>query len=192
MRAKSYTIPNIRRPSVLGIIESLIFYCIFEYIFLDIFGLDIFGFIKALLCTLIFILILHYVIHFVTKRWRAAFYGTVYGKIVMENSDTTTIPLKNIEISYNSPFLVKPGIPVFSDAKGRFRFEHVVPVYKPITLEAKIEKDHIIYQHIGKIEGVKWFLGQPSLRLPISSGDPKCVDFVVSSFPQSDAIRFVA
>ena len=97
----------------------------------------------------------------------------------MKNNDTTIIPLKNIEISYNSPFLKEPGIPVFSDAKGAFRFERVVPLDKPITLEAKVGRDRIMYQHIGKIEEVKWFLGGHSLKLPLSSGAPKHVDFVV-------------
>lgn len=120
-------------------------------------------------------------INFIANKWLAAFNGTIYGKIVVKNNNTTIIPLKNIEISYNSPLLEKPGIPVFSDAEGRFRFERVVPVHKPITLEAKIGKDRLIYQHIGKIEGVKWFLGKPSLRLPLSSGVPKHVDFIVST-----------
>ncbi len=182
MHIKNNTIPNRRRSPILGIIEFCIYYSIFEYIFLNIFGFTIFGIIIALLCTILLIIVIqNFVIHFVTERWRAAFYGTVYGKVVMKDSDTTTIPLKNIEISYNSSFLEKPGIPVFSDAKGMFSFERVVPVHKPITLEVKIEKDHIIYQHIGKIEGVKWFLGQPSLRLPLSSGDPKHVDVIVLS-----------
>lgn len=87
----------------------------------------------------------------VTEKWRAAFYGTVYRKVLMKDSDTT-IPLKNIE-SYTSPFLDKPGDPVFSGVEGKFCFEHAVPVHKPITLEAKIEKDQVIYQHIGKLKG---------------------------------------
>lgn len=116
---------------------------------------------------------------FAAKEWRAAFNGTVSGRVFIENNDTKIIPLKNVEISYSSPFLEKPGVPVFSDVKGRFRFEDVVPVHKPITLEAKIGEDRILYQHIGRIEGVKWFLGQPSLKLPLSSGEPMHVDFVV-------------
>ena len=119
------------------------------------------------------------VINSAAEKCRSAFYGTVYGEVVIKDNDMTTIPLQNIEISYNSPFLEKPGDPVFSDAKGKFCFERIVPVDKPITLEAKIEKDRIIYQHIGKIEGVKWFLGKPSLRLPLSSGVPKHVNLVV-------------
>ncbi|MCG9128115.1 hypothetical protein JT359_10990 [Candidatus Poribacteria bacterium] len=182
MYTKSHTVTDIRRSPILGIIEFLIYYIIFQYVFLHIFGFSIFRIIIALLCTCLLKVLLDSVRHFLTERWRASFYGTVYGKVEMKNSDTTTIPLKNIEISYNSPLLEKPGIPVFTDAKGRFRFNSVVPVHKPITLEAKIEKDQIIYEHIGKIEGVKWFLGQPLLGLPISSGNPKWVDFVVSSF----------
>lgn len=115
----------------------------------------------------------------IAKKWRAAFNGTVYGRVFIENNDTKIMPLKNVEVSYNSPFLEKPGAPVFSDVKGRFCFEDVVPVHKPITLEAKIGEGRIIYQHIGRIEGVKWFLGQPSLKLPLSSGAPMHVDFVV-------------
>ena len=116
---------------------------------------------------------------FVAKKWRTAFSGTVYGRVFIENNDTNIIPLKNIQIFYNSPFLEKPGVPVFSDVKGRFCFNDVVPVHKPITLEAKISEDRLIYQHIGRIQGVKWFLGQPSLRLPLSSGVPMHVNLVV-------------
>ena len=178
MHNKNHSSPNSKWFPVLGIIRFLIYYSIFNYIFLNIFGLNILGILIGFLCTML----LHFVIETVKEKWRAAFTGTVYGKVVIKNNDTPTIPLKNIEISYNSPFLEKPGIPIFSDVKGMFRFERVVPVHKPITLEAKIGKDHIIYQHIGKIEGVKWFLGKPSLRLPLSSGVPKYVDFVVSTF----------
>ena len=116
---------------------------------------------------------------FAAKEWRDAFSGTVSGRVFIKNNDTKIIPLKNVEISYSSPFLEKPGVPVFSDVKGRFCFEDVVPVHKPITLEAKIGEDRLVYQHIGRIEGVKWFLGQPSLKLPLSSGEPMHVDFVV-------------
>lgn len=117
---------------------------------------------------------------FVAGKWRKAIKGTVFGEVVIKDGDKTIRPLNNIEVYYNSPFLDKPGEPVFTDVHGKFRFENVVPVLKPITLEAKIGKDRIIYQHIGKIEGVKWFLGIPSLKLPLSSGEPKRVDFVVS------------
>ena len=116
---------------------------------------------------------------FAAKEWRDAFTGTVYGRVFIENNDRKIIPLKNIEVSYTSPFFEEPGIPVFTDREGRFSFEDVVPVHKPITLEARVGEDRMIYQHIGRIEGVKWFLGQPSLKLPLSSGEPMHVDFVV-------------
>ena len=116
---------------------------------------------------------------FAAKEWRDAFNGTVYGRVFIENNDTKIIPLKNIEVSYNSPFLDKPGVTVFTDGEGKFCFEDVVPVHKPITLEARVGENRLIYQHIGRIEGVKWFLGQPSLKLPLSAGEPMHVDFVV-------------
>lgn len=116
---------------------------------------------------------------YAAKKWRAAFNGTVYGRVFIENNDRKIIPLKNIEVSYNSPFLEESGVPVFTNREGRFSFENVVPVHKPITLEARVGEDRLIYQHIGRIEGVKWFLGQSSLRLPLSSGEPMHVDFVV-------------
>ncbi len=116
---------------------------------------------------------------FVAGKWRRAIKGTVFGEVVIKYEDKTIRPLNNIEIYYNSPFLDKRGEPVFTDVEGKFCFENVVPVDKPITLEAKIGKDLVIYQHIGKIEGVKWFLGKPSMKLPLSSGEPKRVDFVV-------------
>ena len=116
---------------------------------------------------------------FVARKCRNAIKGTIFGEVVIKDEDKTIRPLNNIEIYYNSPFLDKPGESVFTDEEGKFCFENVVPVYKPITLEAKIGKDQIIYQHIGKIEGVNWFLGIPSLKLPLSSGEPKRVDFVV-------------
>ena len=106
----------------------------------------------------------------VARKWRAVFNGTVYGRIFSKDNSTKIIPLKNVEISYNSPFLEEPGVPVFSDVDGKFCFEHVVPIHKPITLEAKVGKDRMIYQHVGRIEGVKWFLGEPTLKLPLSSG----------------------
>ncbi len=127
--------------------------------------------------TIIFTIISVY--SFVAGKWRREIKGTVFGEVVIKDGDKTIRPLNNIEVYYNSPFLDKPGEPVFTDVHGKFRFENVVPVLKPITLEAKIGKDRIIYQHIGKIEGVKWFLGIPSLKLPLSSGEPKRVDFVV-------------
>ncbi len=33
--------------------------------------------------------------------------------------------------------------------------------------------------YVGEIDGVKWFLGMPRLRLPLSSGIPKQVDFTI-------------
>ena len=116
---------------------------------------------------------------YAAQKWRAAFNGTVYGRVFIQNNDRKIIPLKNIEVSYNSPFLEESGVPVFTDREGRFSFEDVVPVHKPITLEARVGEDRLIYQHIGRIKGVKWFLGQSSLRLPLSSGEPRHVDFVV-------------
>lgn len=134
----------------------------------------------TILSTILFTIISVY--DFIAGKWRRAIKGTVFGKVVIKYEDKTIRPLNNIEIYYNSPFLDKPGNPVFTDVDGKFCFENVVPVYKPITLEAKIGKDRVIYQHIGKIEGVKWFLGKPSLKLPLSSGKPKRVDFVVPIF----------
>ena len=130
----------------------------------------------TIMCTIIFVYIS------IARKWRRTIKGTVFGEVVIKYEDKTIKPLNNIEISYNSPFLDKRGEPVFTDVDGKFCFENVVPVHKPITLEAKIGRDQIIYQHIGKIEGVKWFLGKPSLKLPLSSGIPKHADIVVPIF----------
>ncbi len=154
---------------VLWVLFGLINYVIISYI--D----DIYHLLFYVILTIIIVSVRD----FVAEKWRAAFNGTVSGRVFIKNNDTKIIPLKNVEVSYNSPFLEKPGAPVFSDVEGRFCFDHTVPVHKPITLEAKIGEDHLIYQHIGRIEGVKWFLGQPSLKLPLSSGVPMHVDFVV-------------
>ncbi len=144
--------------------------------------LTVFGWLLKLLSMTILFTIIFTIISvydFVAGKWRKAIKGTVFGEVVIKYEDKTIRPLNNIEIYYNSPFLDKRGEPVFTDVDGKFCFENVVPVYKPITLEAMIGKDRVIYQHIGKIEGVKWFLGKPSLKLPLSSGKPKRVDFVV-------------
>lgn len=127
----------------------------------------------------ILVIAIVFVRDYAAKEWRDAFNGTVQGRVFIQNNDRKIIPLKNIEVSYNSPFLEESGVPVFTNREGRFSFENVVPVHKPITLEARVGEDRLIYQHIGRIEGVKWFLGQPSLRLPLSSGEPMHVDFVV-------------
>ena len=154
---------------LLWVLFGLINYVLFSYIN------EVYGGLISLILTIT----MFSVRDFAAKKWRDAFNGTVYGRVFIENSDTKIIPLKNVEISYSSPFLEKPGVPVFSDVKGRFCFENVVPVHKPITLEARIGENRLVYQHIGRIEGVKWFLGQPSLKLPLSSGESMHVDFVV-------------
>ena len=156
---------------LLWVLFGLINYVLFSYIN------EVYGGLISLILTIT----MFSARDFAAKKWRDAFNGTVYGRVFIENSDTKIIPLKNVEISYSSPFLEKPGVPVISDVDGKFCFENVVPVLKPITLEAKIGEDRVMYQHIGRIEGIKWFLGQPSLKLPLSSGEPMHVDFVVPS-----------
>ncbi len=65
---------------------------------------------------------------FVAGKWRSAIKGTVFGEVVIKDGDKTISSLNNIEIYYNSPFLDKPGEPVFTDVDGKFHFENVVPV----------------------------------------------------------------
>ncbi len=119
--------------------------------------------------------------------WRGFFDGTVYGKVVMENSETSTLPIENVEITWYVGPGKKQSATVFTNSKGEYRFEHEVPIGYGITMTAKYGNNREIEENVGAIKGVKWLLGSKRLGLPISSGDPKQVDFVIPSMPSSAA-----
>lgn len=119
-----------------------------------------------------------------TEIWSRFFEGTVYGKVVMENGDTDPNRLANIEISLYISDFAKKCKPVLTDSNGEYRFERDVPVNaESLSMTAKYEAGspgyyREVYQRVEGIEGVKRFLG-----LPISSGIPKRVDFVIPDMP---------
>ncbi len=132
-------------------------------------------------------LFLQIVINWIKKKCHAFFRGTIHGKVVMKNSDTTITPLRNIEVYFSYP-TAEPRKPVFTDATGKFRFECEIPIGKSITVSVKIRKtgkSRFIHQDIGEIEAVKWLLGKRWIGIPISSGDLKHVDFVVTDFERT-------
>ena len=119
-----------------------------------------------------------------TEIWSRFFEGTVYGKVVLENRDTDPNRLANIEISWYISDFAKKCKPVLTDANGEYRFERAVPVNaESLSMTAKYEAGRPgyyreVYQRVEGIEGVRRFLG-----LPISSGVPKRVDFVIPDIP---------
>ena len=111
--------------------------------------------------------------------WFSFFSGTLYGKCLIEHDDTPALPIENIEISWDAGTKIRRSTPVFTNTKGEYIFERKVPVGYNIVVTATFENDHHITKYVGEIEGVKWFLGIPWLRLPLSSGIPKRVDFTI-------------
>lgn len=119
--------------------------------------------------------------------WSRFFEGTIYGQVTRADGDTNR--LENIEIFLGSSYLSKEKIPkkwrpVLTNAKGEYRFDNCVSVNdKTIRLTVKYESETPgYYRKISKdvegIEGIRRFLG-----LPISSGIPKRVDFVIPDIP---------
>lgn len=117
--------------------------------------------------------------------WRGFFDGTVYGRVIMENGDVDPQQFENIEISWLVGYGTKQSNAVFTNSKGEYRFEREVPIEYHITMTAKYGNNCEIEENVGAIEGVKWLLGIRGLRLPISSGIPKRVDFVIPSISSS-------
>ena len=119
--------------------------------------------------------------------WSRFFEGTIYGQVIREDEDTNR--LENIEVSLNFEGdlirrIPKKWRPVLTNAKGEYRFDNSVSVNRnTIYITVKYETEIPgYYREIGKdvegIEGVKRFLG-----LPISSGVPKRVNFVIPDIP---------
>ena len=183
MHNKNHSSPNSKWYPVLGVIEFLIYYSIIEntyhHIFLNIFGPRK-GFLCALLCTLLTI----FVIETAKEKWRSYFKGTVYGTILMESDSTSSVPLKNVEISWGpSHHLSRKDTPIITNEKGEFHFESLPLRPNNLTLTAKLTNNRYIHQDIGDFEGVRWFLGKRWLGFPLSSGVPKRVDFVIPDIP---------
>ena len=115
--------------------------------------------------------------------WSGFFEGTIYGKVVMENGDTDSRRLENIEISWYTSDKIRQCKPILTNTIGEYRFERDVPVGYPLYMTAKYEIGKSGYYReirkmVDEIEGVSWFLG-----LPLSSGIPKRVDFVIPEKP---------
>ena len=108
--------------------------------------------------------------------------GTIYGQVTREDGDT--MRLENIEVSLHFSKMAKKWKPVLTNSKGEYRFDKCIPgnlKYIAITVKyGSGAPGH--YREITKIidgfEGVRKFLG-----LPISSGIPKRVDFVIPDIP---------
>ena len=119
--------------------------------------------------------------------WSRFFEGTIYGQVIREDGNTNR--LENIEVSLNFKGdlirqIPKKWRPVLTNAKGEYRFNNCISVNRStIYITVKYETETSGYfRKIGKdvegIEGVIRFLG-----LPISSGIPKRVDFVIPDIP---------
>ena len=107
--------------------------------------------------------------------WRGFFEGTIYGKVFIENGNTSQQNLEGIEISLEIAGNKKCK-PVLTNDMGKYRFDRNVPVGYYLWINVKYGKNQRYSEFIGTIEGVKWLLGSRRLALPISSGIPKRVD----------------
>ncbi len=108
--------------------------------------------------------------------WRGFFEGTIYGKVFIENGNTSQQNLEGIEISLDIIGSNKKCKPVLTNDMGEYRFDHNVPVGCYLWINVKYGKNQRHREYIDTIEGVKWLLGSRRLALPISSGIPKRVD----------------
>ena len=119
--------------------------------------------------------------------WSRFFEGTIYGQVIREDGDTNR--LENIEVSLNFEDdlfrrIPKKWRPVLTDANGEYRLYNCISVNdETVRLTVKYETEipgyyREIHSSVEGIAGVKRFLG-----LPISSGIPKRVDFVIPDIP---------
>ena len=109
--------------------------------------------------------------------WRGFFEGTIYGKVFIENGNTSQQNLEGIEISLDVIGSNKKCKPVLTNGMGEYRFDHNVPVGCYLWINVKYGKNQRHEEFIETIEGVKWLFGDRRfLALPISSGIPKRVD----------------
>lgn len=119
--------------------------------------------------------------NFATDTWRGFFDGTIYGKVVMENGNTSPQPVENIEISWSVGSDDKQCTPVFTNAEGEYRFEREVPIGHGLIMTAKYGKYGEIIEYVDGIKGVKWLFGFKRLGIPLSSGIPTQVDWTIPS-----------
>lgn len=182
MQTKTQKTDNIGRSLVLYVIDCSVFGIIYKFVFLKLYGSDGFGTLKALLCTLLLSLLLE----LAKKTWRSYFAGTVYGNVILKSDSMQTIPIKNVEISWGPHHhRKKQNTPVSTNAKGEFYFDDL-PLKPNLTLSVKLPNNRYVHNVIGEIEGVRWLFGLHWLELPISSGDPKRIDFIVAPDAESD------
>lgn len=132
----------------------------------------------------------------VENIWRKSFTGTVYGKCLAKDSDTSLrskrikyvnsspyekyllSPVGNIKISWDAGSHGGMGSSIFTNYAGEYLFYREVPVGHNLFLVAIFENNRRITKSVPEIENVIWFLG-----LPMSSGSPKRVDFEIPSNP---------
>lgn len=183
MHKKTRSSPNSKWYPVLEVIQTLFYYIIMEITYNHIF-FNIFGGIKGLLCAVISTFLIGFVIETAKKKWRSHFKGTVYGTILTKSNSNSSVPLKNVEISWGpSHHVTKKDLPAITNAKGEFHFESLPLRPNNLTLTAKLTNNRYIHQDIGDFEGVRWFLGRRWLGFPLSSGIPKRVDLMIPDIP---------
>ena len=117
------------------------------------------------------------------RIWRRLFFGTINGKVVMQNRNLLPQQFENIEFSLTAKNFKKKVRPVLTNVKGEYSFQCRVPIRFYLTFRATVGDNQFITEPIGKIEGVRWLFGIPYFKLPISSGDPITVDLVISDIP---------
>lgn len=183
MHNKTRSTPNSQWSHVLAGIQTLFYYSLIEITYRHIF-FNIFGPTKGILCAILCTLLINIVIEIAKEKWRSYFKGTVYGTVLTKSDSNSSVPFKNVEISWGpSHHLTKKDVPVVTNEKGEFQFENLPLRPNNLTLTAKLTNNRYIHQEIGDIEGVRWFLGKRWLGFPLSAGMPKRVAFVIPDMP---------
>ena len=122
-----------------------------------------------------------------TEIWSRFFEGSIYGQVTREDGNTNR--LENIEVYLgftgdSTKRIPKKWRPVLTNSNGEYRFDNCVSVNSnTVRITVKYETEtpgyyREIRNRVEGIEGVRRFLG-----LPISSGIPKRVDFVIPDIP---------
>ncbi len=131
---------------------------------------------------LFFLIAFVIIITIIAQIWRRLFFGTVYGKIVLDNNILQQHANK-IEFFLTANSRKKKINPVPTKSLNELQFDCKVPVGCQITFTATDGNDEVINENVGEIEGVRWLFGIPYFGLPISTGVPKRVDFIIPYNP---------
>ncbi len=118
----------------------------------------------------------------IAQIWRRLFFGTVYGKIVLDNKILQQ-HTQNIEFYLIANTSKQKINPVPTKSLNVLQFDCKVPVGCQITFAATEGNDEVINEIIGEIEGVRWLFGIPHFGLPLSSGNPKYVNLQIPELP---------